>query len=99
MPDAGHGRAGAARTVKVYSEYSARYFDLVISDECHRSINGKWSGVLKHFDGMQAGLTAMPCIADPSAPADEDDKLAIRDTPSLLLRGQFRQDGRRRGPA
>lgn len=66
--------------VNIYSEYSAGYFDLVISDECHRSIYGKWSGVLKHFDGVQVGLTATPCIADPSTFGDEDDKLAIRDT-------------------
>ena len=66
--------------VNIYSEYSAGYFDLVISDECHRSIYGKWSGVLKHFDGVQVGLTATPCIADPSTFNDEDDKLAIRDT-------------------
>jgi type I restriction enzyme, R subunit len=38
--------------VNIYREYSAGYFDLVISDECHRSIYGKWSGVLRHFDGM-----------------------------------------------
>lgn len=66
--------------VNIYSEYSAGYFDLVISDECHRSIYGKWSGVLKHFDGVQVGLTATPCIADPSTFGDEDDKIAIRDT-------------------
>lgn len=66
--------------VNIYSEYSAGYFDLVISDECHRSIYGKWSGVLKHFDGVQVGLTATPCIADPSIFNDEDDQLAIRDT-------------------
>ncbi len=66
--------------MNIYSEYSAGYFDLVISDECHRSIYGKWSGVLKHFDGVQVGLTATPCIADPSTFGDEDDKLAIRDT-------------------
>ncbi len=66
--------------VNIYSEYSAGYFDLVISDECHRSIYGKWSGVLKHFDGVQVGLTATPCIANPEDFGDEEDKLAIRDT-------------------
>ncbi len=66
--------------VNIYREYSAGYFDLVISDECHRSIYGKWSGVLKHFDGVQVGLTATPCVADPSTFNDEDDKLAVRDT-------------------
>ena len=66
--------------VNTYHQYSAGYFDLVISDECHRSIYGKWSGVLKHFDGIQVGLTATPCIADPSTFGDDEDKLAIRDT-------------------
>jgi len=66
--------------VNTYHDYSAGYFDLVISDECHRSIYGKWSGVLKHFDGVQVGLTATPCIADPTTFGDDEDKLAIRDT-------------------
>jgi len=66
--------------VNIYRDYSAGYFDLVISDECHRSIYGQWSGVLKHFDGIQIGLTATPCIANPENFGDEDDKLAIRDT-------------------
>src|SRR5581483_10251775 len=30
--------------VNIYRDYSSGYFDLVISDECHRSIYGKWSG-------------------------------------------------------
>lgn len=66
--------------VNIYHQYSAGYFDLVISDECHRSIYGKWSGVLKHFDGIQIGLTATPCIADPGTFGDDEDKLTIRDT-------------------
>jgi type I restriction enzyme R subunit len=66
--------------VNIYHEYSSGYFDLVISDECHRSIYGKWSGVLKHFDGVQVGLTATPCIADPEDFGDAEDKLTIRDT-------------------
>ncbi|MCZ7564706.1 MAG: DEAD/DEAH box helicase family protein [Burkholderiales bacterium] len=66
--------------VNIYSEYSSGYFDLVISDECHRSIYGKWSGVLKHFDGIQIGLTATPCVADPGSFGDDEDKLFIRDT-------------------
>lgn len=66
--------------VNIYHEYSAGYFDLVISDECHRSIYGQWSGVLKHFDGIQIGLTATPCIANPADFGDDEDKLFIRDT-------------------
>jgi type I restriction enzyme R subunit len=67
--------------INIYRDYSAGYFDLVISDECHRSIYGKWRGVLEHFDGVQIGLTATPCVAnlDDDAP-DEEDKLFVRDT-------------------
>jgi len=69
--------------VNDYADYSAGYFDLIISDECHRSIYGKWSGVLKHFDGVQVGLTETPCVASPEVLAaidDDDDKAFIRDT-------------------
>ena len=69
--------------VNEYAEYSSGYFDLIISDECHRSIYGKWSGVLKHFDGIQVGLTATPCVASPEVLAaldDEEDAAFIRDT-------------------
>jgi type I restriction enzyme, R subunit len=67
--------------INIYRDYSAGYFDLVISDECHRSIYGKWRGVLEHFDGVQIGLTATPCVADLEDEApDEEDKLFVRDT-------------------
>jgi type I restriction enzyme, R subunit len=45
-------------------EYSAAVppetFDLVIVDECHRSIYGKWRAVLEYFDAHLVGLTATP---------------------------------------
>ena len=63
-----------------YRDLSPGYFDLVITDECHRSIYGKWSGVLRHFDGMQLGLTATPCTAGPGAMANAEDGLFVRDT-------------------
>ena len=66
--------------VNLYGEYSSGYFDLVISDECHRSIYGQWSGVLRHFDGVQVGLTATPCVADPEEAGDAEDKAFVRDT-------------------
>jgi type I restriction enzyme R subunit len=67
--------------INIYRDYSAGYFDLVISDECHRSIYGKWRGVLEHFDGVQVGLTATPCVADLDDDApDEEDKAFVRDT-------------------
>jgi type I restriction enzyme R subunit len=35
-------------------------FDIVIVDECHRSIYGVWSQVLDYFDAHIVGLTATP---------------------------------------
>ncbi len=35
-------------------------FDVVIVDECHRSIFGVWRQVLDYFDAFQIGLTATP---------------------------------------
>jgi type I restriction enzyme R subunit len=71
--------------VNIYHEYSSGYFDLVITDECHRSIYGKWRKVLEHFDGIQIGLTATPCVkpandAGIGNGAAEDDTAFVRDT-------------------
>ena len=63
-----------------YRTLSPGYFDLVVTDECHRSIYGKWSGVLRHFDGIQLGLTATPCTAEADALPDPEDGLFVRDT-------------------
>ncbi|MEU2129273.1 DEAD/DEAH box helicase family protein [Streptomyces sp. NPDC018352] len=35
-------------------------FDLIVVDECHRSIYGLWRGVLDYFDAHLVGLTATP---------------------------------------
>ncbi len=63
-----------------YRELSPGYFDLVITDECHRSIYGKWSGALRHFDAIQLGLTATPCVVDSDEMPDPEDGLFVRDT-------------------
>ena len=63
-----------------YRRLSSGYFDLVVTDECHRSIYGKWSRVLRHFDGIQLGLTATPCTADATRTAETEDGLFVRDT-------------------
>ncbi len=63
-----------------YRTLSPGYFDIVITDECHRSIYGKWSGVLRHFDGIQLGLTATPCTADADELPDPEDGRFVRDT-------------------
>ena len=41
-------------------EYTAGYFDLVLADECHRSIYGSWQSALTRFDAIHVGLTATP---------------------------------------
>ena len=35
-------------------------FDVIITDECHRSIYNLWRQVLEYFDGFTIGLTATP---------------------------------------
>ncbi|HDM78328.1 MAG TPA: restriction endonuclease subunit R [Deltaproteobacteria bacterium] len=43
-----------------YPEFTSGYFDVVIADECHRSIYGAWQTSLTHFDSFHIGLTATP---------------------------------------
>lgn len=62
-----------------YSRYSSGYFDLVIIDECHRSIYGKFRRALDHFDAVTIGLTATPLVGTPPD-TEEEDKAFVRDT-------------------
>lgn len=67
--------------INEYAAFSSGYFDLVITDECHRSIYGQWSGVLKHFDGVQLGLTATPCVLkEADTLPDPEDGAFVKDT-------------------
>lgn len=66
--------------ISEYRNLPASYYQLVVVDECHRSIYGKWSGTLRHFDALMVGLTATPCIASPEAYEDAEDGAFIRDT-------------------
>lgn len=54
----------AAPAAPVEVEYSPELppeaFDLIVVDECHRSIYGVWRGVLDYFDAHIIGLTATP---------------------------------------
>ena len=45
---------------KYRSEFSPTDFELVISDEAHRSINGNARAVFEYFIGYKLGLTATP---------------------------------------
>lgn len=40
--------------------FSVGRFDLIIVDEAHRSIFGKYASILKYFDALVVGLTATP---------------------------------------
>lgn len=43
-----------------YEKFSPAEFDLIVADECHRSIYNKYTDVLAYFDAIQIGLTATP---------------------------------------
>ena len=43
-----------------YEEFTSGAFDVVIADECHRSIYGEWRPALTRFDALHIGLTATP---------------------------------------
>ncbi|WP_307820691.1 DEAD/DEAH box helicase family protein [Streptomyces sp. BRB081] len=46
--------------VRYNREFPPETFDMIIIDECHRSIYGKWRQVLEYFDAHLVGLTATP---------------------------------------
>jgi len=63
----GEKRPGAVITISIintmanhYQDFSPGEFDLIITDECHRSIYHKWRETLLYFDGIHIGLTATP---------------------------------------
>lgn len=41
-------------------EYSVGRFDLIIIDEAHRSVFGKYGDIFRYFDSLLVGLTATP---------------------------------------
>ncbi|MGJ5011685.1 DEAD/DEAH box helicase family protein [Bradyrhizobium oligotrophicum] len=55
-------RADTERLVAYNPAIPIESFDLVITDECHRSIYGTWRQVLDYFDAFIVGLTATPAL-------------------------------------
>lgn len=51
---------GRPRDVVYNAKYPPEFFDVIIIDECHRSIYNIWQQVLDYFDAFQIGLTATP---------------------------------------
>jgi len=56
----GGGDGGSDRTIGYNPKIPIDTFDVVITDECHRSIYGVWRQVLEYFDAHIIGLTATP---------------------------------------
>lgn len=69
----------------IYSGIPSNYYDLLIVDECHRSINVNRKIIFEHFLCPRIGLTATPRIAIPKDPKKvSEDDLAILDTYRLF---------------
>ena len=56
------GASEPQRLVRYNPAIPIESFDLVITDECHRSIYGTWRQVLEYFDAFIVGLTATPSL-------------------------------------
>lgn len=74
------------RGKRLYEQFPASFFDLVIIDEAHRSGFGTWKEILDHFGGaIHLGMTATPkqdenidtydyfCREEAEAPVDASD--------------------------
>lgn len=69
----------------IFSSIPSNFYDLIIVDECHRSISVNRKVVLDHFVCPKLGLTATPknAVAKEGADVSEED-LAIVDTYKLF---------------
>jgi type I restriction enzyme R subunit len=55
------------------------HFDLVVTDECHRSIYNVYRDLLNHFDALQIGMTATPNLGHYEF-VNEKEKKLVRNT-------------------
>ncbi len=53
-------RSPSQSTVEYNPRLPPDEFDIIVIDECHRSIYGLWRQVLEYFDAHLIGLTATP---------------------------------------
>ena len=69
----------------IHSDLPSNFYDLIIVDECHRSINVNRKLIFDHFLCPRIGLTATPRIATPKKGTEVDEEdLAIIDTYKLF---------------
>ncbi len=59
--------------------FSPGHFDIVITDECHRSIYNLYRNLLNHFDALHIGLTATPNLGHYEF-VNEKEKKLVRNT-------------------
>lgn len=59
--------------------FSPGHFDLVVTDECHRSIYNIYRDLLNHFDSLQIGMTATPNLGHYEY-VNEKEKRLVRNT-------------------
>jgi len=52
--------AGQEKPVRYNPAVPVETFDIIVVDECHRSIDNLWKQVLDYFDAFLVGLTATP---------------------------------------
>ena len=52
--------SGILKTVAYNPRIPTEYFDVIVTDECHRSIYNLWRQVLEYFDAYIIGMTATP---------------------------------------
>ena len=58
--ESGGGARSEPLPVVYNPAYPPEYFDVIVIDECHRSIYTVWRQVLEYFDAFLVGLTATP---------------------------------------
>ena len=69
----------------IHSDLPSNFYDLIIVDECHRSINVNRKLIFDHFLCPRVGLTATPRIAVPHGETEvNEEDLAIIDTYKLF---------------
>jgi type I restriction enzyme, R subunit len=69
----------------IHSDLPSNFYDLIIVDECHRSINVNRKLIFDHFLCPRIGLTATPRIAEPKGGIEvPEEDLAIIDTYKLF---------------
>nr|WGD90589.1 DEAD/DEAH box helicase family protein [Bacillus subtilis] len=69
----------------IYKDIPSNFYDLLIVDECHRSISVNRKLIFDHFLCPRLGLTATPKIAEAAEGANiSEEDLAIKDTYKLF---------------